>query len=369
MTERAKILVTIGTRPEVVKLAPVITAFRAQPNVDVVVLATAQHRALLDSMLEFFAIEADRDLDMMRAEQSLTDLTSRMLPSVGQAIEAERPDFVIAQGDTTTVFVTALASRYCAVPFAHVEAGLRTGDMLAPFPEELNRRLVGDLATLHFAPTQRARQNLVREGVCEDRIEVTGNTVVDAMLSALPRVGDCPQAPATGRRLILVTAHRRENFGEPMEGICEALTQLAARADLEILFPVHPNPGVRDLVYDRLSGITRVHLCEPLGYAEFLAAMRASHLILTDSGGVQEEAPSLAVPVLVLRNATERPEAVEAGAARIVGTDPSAIVSAVDQLLSDASAYAAMASVKNPFGDGRAALRIVESVLRQIRSV
>ena len=336
MVQRTKFLVVVGTRPEAVKLAPVVHALRAAPWADCRVLATAQHRQLLDQTLGFFGIRPDLDLDLMRPDQSLADLTARMVSALDPVFAAERPDWVIAQGDTTTVMVAALAAFYRRIRFAHVEAGLRTGDLAQPFPEEGNRAIVGRLASLHFAPTQRAAQNLRAE-----------------------RVPTGAFAPAPGRRLLLVTAHRRENFGAPFEAICRALLRLAARPDVELLYPVHPNPNVRAVVGRLLAGHERIRLCDPLDYPDMVAAMRASTLILTDSGGVQEEAPSLGVPVLVLRDETERPEGVAAGAARLVGPHEERIVAAATQLLDDPAAYRAMATVQNPYGRGDSAAAIV----------
>ena len=356
----ATVLCTIGTRPEAIKMAPVIRAFRAAPWARCRVLNTAQHRDLVAPMLASFAIEPDIDLDMMRADQSLVDLTSRMLPAVHEAIASERPDIVLAQGDTTTVFVAALASFYRRVPFAHVEAGLRSGRMDAPFPEEANRVLAGHLSALHFAPTTGARENLLREGIPDDRILVTGNTVIDALMLAATR--DVPIGVDLDpmMRTILVTAHRRDSFGEPIRRVCRAVAELHGRfPDVQFLWPVHPNPSIRPVVEREMSGLSRVRLCAPLPYGPFVSAMKRAVLILTDSGGVQEEAPALGKPVLVLREESERPEAIEAGVARLVGHDPAAIVAEASRLLSDPHAYRAMARGASPYGDGRAADRIV----------
>lgn len=357
MSQRKRILVAVGTRPEAVKMAPVVHALRRQPWAEARVLATAQHRQLLDQIHAFFGITPERDLDLMRPDQSLADLTARMLAALDPVLAEERPDLVLAQGDTTTVMVTALACFYRRIPFGHVEAGLRTGDLQNPFPEELNRVLVGRMARLHFAPTRGAADNLAREGITQ-HVHVTGNTVIDALLWAAERVDTAPFAPPAGKRLVLVTAHRRENFGAPFEHVCAALRTIADRGDVQLLYPVHPNPNVRDVAHRVLGDHPAIRLTSPLDYPDMVAAMRACHLILTDSGGVQEEAPSLARPVLVLRTTTERPEGVTAGAARLVGTDRAAIVREADRLLDDPAAYAAMAKVENPYGDGRAAERI-----------
>lgn len=362
----ARILVSIGTRPEAIKLAPVVHELRRRPGeFDVRILATAQHRGLLDQILEHFEITPDVDLDLMRADQSLADLTSRMITAVDRVLDVERPDLVVAQGDTTTVMVSGLCSFYRDIPFAHVEAGLRTGNKRGPYPEELNRSIVGRLATLHFAPTDRAREQLMREGVPADAVDVTGNTVIDALQWTAERVGAPPFAVDPSRKLVLVTAHRRENFGAPFEEVCRGVLGLAERDDVDVVFPVHPNPRVAEPAHAMLGGHPRIRLLEPLGYSDFVAAMRAAHLILTDSGGVQEEAPSLGKPVLVLRRETERPEGVEAGVARLVGPDSGAILDVGMTLLDNPAAYAAMAKVANPYGDGHAAARICDRLARQ----
>ncbi|MCB9885876.1 MAG: UDP-N-acetylglucosamine 2-epimerase (non-hydrolyzing) [Planctomycetes bacterium] len=362
MSAKPAVLVVVGTRPEAVKLAPVVHALQRHPHLTTRVLATAQHRHLLDQIHEFFAITPDRDLDLMRPDQSLADLTARMIAALDPVLAAEQPALVLAQGDTTTVMVTALACFYRRIPFGHVEAGLRTGDTANPFPEEMNRVLVGRMARLHFAPTDTSRDNLLREGTDPAAVHTTGNTVIDALLWAAERVDPAPFRPAPGKRLVLVTAHRRENFGQPFEHVCAALRELADRPDVQMLYPVHPNPNVRDVAHRVLAGHPSIQLVDPLDYPAMVAAMRACDLILTDSGGVQEEAPSLGKPVLVLRSTTERPEGVQAGAARLVGTDRRAIVAAATELLDDPAAYAAMANVVNPYGDGRAAERIAAIV-------
>ena len=357
-----RILVVVGTRPEAIKLAPVVHALQEAPWAKTRVLATAQHRQMLDQIHAFFGIHPDRDLDAMRPGQGLADLTARLLAGIDPVLAEEQPELVLAQGDTTTVMVTALACFYRKVAFGHVEAGLRTGDVHNPFPEELNRVLVGRMASLHFAPTEGSRQNLLREGVPAKSVHVTGNTVIDALLWAADRVDTAPFQPKPGKRLVLVTAHRRENFGAPFEAVCTALRELADRGDLQLLYPVHPNPNVRDVAHRLLGGHPAIQLVAPLDYPAMVAAMRACTLILTDSGGVQEEAPSLGKPVLVLRTTTERPEGVAAGAAMLVGTDRARIVAEASRLLDDPQAYAAMAAVKNPYGDGRAAHRIVAAI-------
>jgi UDP-N-acetylglucosamine 2-epimerase (non-hydrolysing) len=359
-----RILVSIGTRPEAVKMAPLVHELRRRPGCEVRVLATAQHREMLDQILRFFAIDADVDLDLMRPGQGLADLTSRMITAVDRALDDVQPDIVLAQGDTTTVMVTGLCCFYRQLRFGHVEAGLRTGKKFSPFPEEMNRSLVGRLADWHFAPTERSAANLRAEGIPEASIHVTGNTVIDALLAATQRVDASRFRPESGRRLILVTAHRRENFGAPFESLCLGLRDLAERDDVELLYPVHPNPNVQEVAERILSGHPRIRLVAPLDYPDFVAAMQAAELILTDSGGVQEEAPSLGKPILVLRHDTERPEGVSAGTAKLVGPVRERIHQEASRLLDDPSAYAAMAEAQNPYGDGSASARIAEALLR-----
>ncbi|MFI5460944.1 MAG: non-hydrolyzing UDP-N-acetylglucosamine 2-epimerase [Isosphaerales bacterium] len=357
------ILCTIGTRPEAIKMAPVIKAFQAAPWARCRVLFTAQHRELVDQMLTFFAIDPDLDLDLMRPNQTLVELTSRLLLTVHDAIAREQPDMVLAQGDTTTVFATALASFYHKVPFGHVEAGLRTGRLFAPFPEEANRVLAGHLSALHFAPTARARDNLVREGIAEKSIVVTGNTVIDSLLLTAQRDLPIGVELDPARRLILITAHRRDSFGEPIRQICRAIERLHERfPDVEFLWPVHPNPSIKPVVEQAMADRPRVRLCAPLAYGPFVSAMKRATLILTDSGGVQEEAPALGKPVLVLREESERPEAISFGVAKLVGHDPDAIVFEAGRLLEDSNAYRAMARGVSPYGDGQASRRIVSRV-------
>jgi len=355
----------VGTRPEAIKMAPVVLELRRRPWARVRVLATAQHREMLDQVLGLFAIAPDRDLDLMRPNQTLAALTARLLDGLDGALEQESPWAVLAQGDTTTVLATALACFYRRIPFGHVEAGLRTGDLAYPFPEEMNRSLAGRLAAVHFAPTESARANLLREGALPATIHVTGNTVIDALLQVAAR--EAPPLPGVpdGRRLLLVTAHRRENFGAPLAAICRALLTLVERnPDVHVLYPVHLNPNVSGPVRAALGGHPRVTLCPPLDYLPFVAAMKRSTLILSDSGGVQEEAPALGKPVLVLRAETERPEAVAEGVVKLVGTEHDAIVEAAQTLLDDADAYRAMARGVSPYGDGHAAGRIADVLER-----
>jgi len=358
-----KILCVVGTRPEAIKMAPVILELKQQPWAGVRVLATAQHRQMLDQVLSFFGIEPDIDLNIMRPNQALTALTARLLLELDEVLLAEKPDVVLAQGDTTTVMTVALACFYHRIPFGHVEAGLRTWDMQNPFPEEANRVIAGRLARWHFAPTESSRQNLLREGVSDADITVTGNTVIDALLMTASKELEVGIALDATKRLVLVTSHRRENFGEPFRNICRALKTLAERnPDIQILYPVHPNPNVKDVAHEMLGNCGNVILCEPLDYAPFVAAMKNAYLIISDSGGVQEEAPALGKPVLVLREETERPEAVEMGVVKLVGPNYGRIVEEAQLLLDDATAYGAMARGVSPYGDGKGAERIVRKI-------
>ena len=363
MTE-AKLLVVLGTRPEAIKLAPVIRAARAA-GLEPIVASTGQHREMLEQMLVQFDISPDVELAVMQERQSLAGLTSRLTEGLDDVLAQCKPDAVVVQGDTTTALVGALTAFYRQVPVAHVEAGLRSGSLSNPFPEEANRRLVGQLARWHFAPTCRARDNLTREGVPPDAVEITGNTGIDNMLWAR-RTGHGSSAFTTSRRKVLVTLHRRENQGATMVGIVESLQRLAARGDVEIVLPVHLSPAVREVVLPGLRDEASVRLVEPLDYFDFSATMAASDLILSDSGGVQEEAPTLGKPVLVLRENTERPEAIEAGVARLAGVDPDAIYKLAAELLDDERAYSSMARAVNPFGDGHAAPRVVARILEDL---
>jgi UDP-N-acetylglucosamine 2-epimerase (non-hydrolysing) len=364
-----RVLSVIGTRPEAIKMAPVIRAMQAQPErLTSVLCLTGQHREMLDQIMRVFGLAADFDLHVMRPGQAPSEVASRVLADMPPVFREEQPHLVLVQGDTTTTAATALAAFLHGIPVGHVEAGLRTDDLRQPFPEELNRRVTSLVTTLHFAPTLRAREALLREHVPPERIVITGNTVIDALLqSRQPHYRFANPALTTldaTQRVLLVTLHRRESFGAPMRSVCSALRRIAERhRDLVVVLPVHPNPRVRDVVVPTLGGIANVRLIEPLDYLDFIHVMARSFLIVTDSGGVQEEAPSLDVPVLVTREVTERPEGVEVGAARLVGTDETRIVRAVEELLSDVAAYARMASAPNPYGDGRAAERIVAAML------
>lgn len=358
-----KVLCVIGTRPEAIKMAPVILALENEPWAEVRVLATAQHRHMLDQVLAFFDIDPDIDLDIMRPNQALTTLTARLLLELDDVLLSEKPDVVLAQGDTTTVMTVALACFYHRIPFGHVEAGLRTWDLQNPFPEEANRVIAGRLARWHFAPTESSRANLLREGVEESAITVTGNTVIDALLMAVARTPELPFALDASKRLVLVTSHRRENFGEPFRNICKALHTLASRNDdIQILYPVHPNPNIKDVAHEMLGKSPNILLCDPLDYAPFVAAMKQAYIIISDSGGVQEEAPALGKPVLVLRDETERPEAVEMGVVKLVGSGCDEIVRAAQTLLDSPDAYRAMARGVSPYGDGKSAQRIVATL-------
>lgn len=367
-----RVMLVFGTRPEAIKMAPVVAALRAQPGVEVRVAVTAQHRHMLDQVLDLFAIQPDEDLDAMTPSQSLPDLFTRILGGMSDVLARHRPDMVLVHGDTSTTLATSMAAFYARIPVAHVEAGLRTGNMSAPWPEEANRRLTAPLASLHFAPTDRARDNLLAEGVAADCVHVTGNTVVDALLEVAARIRVDPLLQTAldarlppldpERRIVLVTGHRRENFGAGMEHICGALADIADARDVQVVYPVHLNPNVQEPVKRLLGTHPRVHLVEPLDYLPFVRLMGRAHLILTDSGGIQEEAPSLGKPVLVMRDTTERPEAIDAGTVRLVGTERGRVVGETLRLLDDPSAYAEMARAHNPYGDGQAAAKIAKAV-------
>jgi UDP-N-acetylglucosamine 2-epimerase (non-hydrolysing) len=363
----ARVAVVFGTRPEAVKLAPVVHALRAEGTLETRVVVTAQHREMLDQTVAAFGIEPDVDLDLMRSGQSLPELTGRILSALSETFERERPDIVLVQGDTTTVLAGALAAFYARIPVGHVEAGLRSGNLYDPFPEEVNRQIATVLATLHFAPTERARLNLLAAGVPAERIHLTGNTVIDALEYVAARLP--PIEAIDGRRTILMTAHRRENWGEPIRRICQGVREvLEARPDVGVVFPMHRNPIVREPVEAELSGHPRVELTEPADYAAMIDLERRCYLALTDSGGLQEELPTFGKPVLVLRETTERPEAVDAGCARLIGTSREAVVGNLLELLDDRAAYDRMARVANPFGDGRASERIVAAVRAYLAS-
>lgn len=365
-----RILTVFGTRPEAIKLAPVLRRLAQMPGVDSRVCVTGQHREMLDQVLALFDIVPEWDMNVMRAGQGLPYVTSAVLEGLSAILREWRPDRVLVQGDTTTTMAASLAAFYERIPIGHVEAGLRTGNMFSPWPEEMNRKLTSAIADLHFAPTERSRQNLLREGIDPKRIVVTGNTVIDALFDTLAILDADPSRVSLleselpridpAARLILVTGHRRENFGDGLQRVTRALLTLAERGDVQIIFPVHLNPNVRQPVHAVLGGREGIHLIDPLDYLPFVHLMRKASLIITDSGGVQEEAPSLGTPVLVTRDTTERPEAVEAGTVELVGTDSDLLVERASRLLDDETARSAMCRAHNPYGDGRAATRIVE---------
>lgn len=367
-----KVIVVFGTRPEAIKMFPVVHALRATQGIETRVCVTAQHRALLDQVLDLADITPDIDLDVMQPDQTLDALTARLITALGAAFDAERPDRVLVHGDTLTTMIASLAAYYRQIPVGHVEAGLRSGDIHHPWPEEVNRRVVSCIADMNFAPTQAAADALRAENRDPASIHMTGNTVIDALLATRECLRQTPAlidaiAPLiacfAGKRIIAVTSHRRENFGDGMANIAAAIGDIAAREDVAVIFPVHPNPNVRPVMERALAGLPNVALIEPLDYPNFVGLLDACEIVLTDSGGVQEEAPSLGKPVLVMRATTERPEGVQAGTAKLVGTDRGAIVAELCALLDDRAAYDAMARAHNPFGDGQAAARIARIIV------
>ena len=366
--KRFRVLAVCGTRPDTVKMAPVVLDLKRRPDeVDLVLAVSGQHREMLEQALAAFGLVPDYNLNIMTARQTLAQITTRALEGLEEVVRRVEPGLVLAQGDTTTTFAASLAAFYNKVPFGHVEAGLRTDNKYDPFPEEINRRLTSVLCDLHFAPTEAAKRALLAEGTPEEDVYVTGNTVIDALLSVAAREHEFEdprvRKAASSARMILVTAHRRENWGEPMRAICRAIRRIVARQpEASVIFPVHKNPIVREVVFPELEGMERVTLIEPPEYVPFVHLMKSAYLILTDSGGVQEEAPSLGKPVLVLRKTTERPEGIEAGNARLVGTDTDKIIFEAERLLNDESAYQQMARVENPYGDGHAAERIWQAI-------
>jgi UDP-N-acetylglucosamine 2-epimerase (non-hydrolysing) len=377
MTNPAKIMVVFGTRPEAIKLFPLVHALEADPRFTCVVCVSAQHREMLDQVLDIAGITPDHDLDVMQHDQSLDALTARLLVGLGEVMDAQKPDRVIVQGDTATAMCGALAAYYRKVPVDHVEAGLRSGNIYHPWPEEINRKIIGTMASLHFAPTETSAASLRAENVAADRVHVTGNTVIDALRWVTKKIGSEPALASglaelerrfAGKRIIGVTSHRRENFGGGMEGIADAIRRIAARDDVAMIFPVHLNPNVRKVMNGALGDLANVALIEPLDYPHFARLLDISEIMLTDSGGVQEEAPALGKPVLVMRETTERPEGVEAGTAKLVGTECDTIVTEISTLLDDKAAYEEMARAHNPFGDGQSARRIVELLANEIGS-
>lgn len=370
-----KILAVFGTRPEAIKLAPLLKYLQQDGAFDLKVCVTAQHRQMLDQVLALFEIQPDFDLDLMQSEQDLSALSARILSSLRPVFAEYRPNLVLVHGDTTTAFASALSAFYHQIPVAHIEAGLRTHNLHSPFPEEANRRLIAGIAQWHFAPTATAKQNLLNEGIRADRIWVTGNTVIDALSATLQKLAQTPALVKafaerypfldSRKRLILVTVHRRENLGAGLVQICDALSNLAGRhSDLQIVYPVHPNPNVREVVYSRLGNLSNLFLLEPQDYLPFISLMARAELILTDSGGIQEEATALAKKILVLRETSERPEAVEFGTARVIGTDSRRIIENVERLLGEQSGCSISRAMQNPYGDGQASARIVE-ILKQ----
>lgn len=366
-----KILIVFGTRPEVIKMAPVIKELRKYPDkLSCRICITAQHRQMIDPLLKLFDIKPNYDLNIMQENQSLEHITITVLTRLGEIIKQEKPDYLVVQGDTTTAMAASLAAFYQKIKIAHIEAGLRTWNKVHPYPEEINRKIIDSVSDLCFAHTEQAKRNLLREGIAEENIEVTGNTVIDALLNIAGRNFDSKETvleniPFDEKKVILVTAHRRENFGQPLINICKAIKEIASRyPDVYVVYPVHLNPNVQKTVYSILSGIENVLLIEPLDYEYFVQLMKRSYFILTDSGGLQEEAPSLGKPVLVLREVTERPEAVEAGTAQVVGTQSERIIKKTAELLEDKKGYERMSKAINPYGDGKASERIVARLLK-----
>jgi UDP-N-acetylglucosamine 2-epimerase (non-hydrolysing) len=367
-----RVLSVFGTRPEAIKIAPVISALANLPNIESRVCVTAQHRQMLDQVLDLFEIKPDYDLNIMKAGQDLTDITSNILLTLRPILKEFKPDLLLVHGDTTTTLASALAAYYEKITVGHVEAGLRTGNLYAPWPEEMNRSIVGRITQLHFAPTTSAQDNLLKEGIDPKKIFVTGNTVIDALLETVDKIEKNQkinnelkakfQFIDPSKKLIVVTGHRRENFGDGFERICQALKALSTKPDVQIVYPVHLNPSVQEPVKRILADCSNVHLIEPLDYLPFVYLMSQSYLIITDSGGVQEEAPSLGKPVLVMRDTTERPEAVTAGTVKLVGTDMQKIIDEAVDLLDNESAYNTMARAMNPYGDGKAAQRIAKTI-------
>jgi len=369
-----KILVVFGTRPEAIKMAPVILSLNSDDSFETKVCVTGQHREMLDQVLQLFSITPDYDLDIMKPDQDLSDITANIILGLREVLNEYKPDRVLVHGDTTTTFAASLASYYAQIPVCHVEAGLRTGNIYSPWPEEMNRKLTGSITDVHFAPTEWAKKNLMNEGVSESKIAVTGNTVIDALLWVSKKIEHDPELTMeldqnfpfvskktdSSEKIILVTGHRRENFGEAFEDICHTLLELAEKEDVRIIYPVHLNPNVQEPVYKIMGNHPRIHLIEPQSYVPFVYLMNQAHIIITDSGGIQEEAPALGKPVLVMRETTERPEAVEAGTVKLVGTDPYNILNETRRLLYDPGYYLKISFTHNPYGDGEASKKIIE---------
>ena len=370
--KKLRLMTVFGTRPEAIKMCPLVLEMHKYPEyIEPIVAVTAQHREMLDQVLELFHIKPDYDLNIMASGQTLYDITTRALNGLKEVIEDAKPDMVLVHGDTTTTFAGALAAFYAQVPVGHVEAGLRTGNKYSPYPEEMNRKLTGSIADMHFAPTSTSKENLLKENVNPEAIMVTGNTVIDALQTTVKANYEFADAEfnkifARGNRLILMTTHRRENLGEPMRNVYKALRKvLETHADVEAIFPVHKNPKVREIVQEELGGLERVHLIEPMDYEPFANLMGKVDIVLTDSGGIQEEAPALGKPVLVLRDTTERPEAVDAGTVKLVGTGYEDVLREANLLLDDPAHYKKMAEAANPYGDGKACERIIRAILQK----
>lgn len=367
MEKKIKVLSVFGTRPEAIKMAPVIKELQKSNVLESIVCVTAQHRQMLDQVLELFQIKPDFDLNIMKPNQNLWELTSEILLQTKNIFESVKPNLILVHGDTTSALGAALSSFYARIPIGHIEAGLRTFDKYYPFPEEINRVLVDEISDLHFAPTQKALDNLLKSGIDTKKIHLTGNTVIDALFYTIQNYKAEPIIPKLNPNLktILVTAHRRENFGKPLKNICQALKKLIERNEnIQIIFPVHLNPNVHQTVYEILGNLNRVYLIEPLDYAPFAMQMKQAHIILTDSGGVQEEAPSLGKPVLVLREETERPEAIECGTAQLVGYNQKTIIDCTEELLHNEQVYKKLTSIKNPYGDGSASKKIIQAIIQ-----
>ena len=373
MNKKIRVMSVFGTRPEAIKMAPLVKELEKSEHIENLVCVTAQHREMLDQVLEIFDIKPDYDLNIMKDRQTLTGITTRVLEGMEGVLEEAKPDIVLVHGDTSTTFVTALAAFYKQIPVGHVEAGLRTYNIYEPFPEQMNRKLAGAIATLHFSPTPLAKSNLLKEAVDEKAIYITGNTVIDALKTTITddynfTVDILNTIDYTQKRVITMTAHRRENLGEPLRNICEAVKQIANQfEDVEVVYAVHKNPAVRDVAYEILGDMKNVHLIEPLDLKDMHNLMQRSYLVLTDSGGLQEEVPSMGKPVLVLRNVTERPEGIEAGTLKLAGVEKDTIYSLTYELLTNESMYKQMAQAKNPFGDGEASRRIVEAILSHFK--
>lgn len=373
--KKLKVMTIFGTRPEAIKMAPLVKQLQETEEIESILCVTAQHREMLDMVLDLFELKADYDLDIMQHGQTISDITVKVLKGLESILQEVKPDIVLVHGDTTTTFIGALAAFYQQIPVGHVEAGLRSGNIYSPYPEEMNRKLTGALTSLHFAPTKGNYQNLLREGIKEENIFVTGNTVIDALLQVVKKDYTFEnqllnEIDYINKKVIVMTCHRRENWGEPMENIFEAVVEVVKNhREVEVVFPVHLNPKIRDLAQEIMGGVEGIHLIEPLDYEPFANLLKRAHFILTDSGGIQEEAPALGKPILVLRTETERPEAVEAGTVKVVGVEKDPIIKAVEDLLLNSEHYSQMANAVNPYGDGMASKRIIEALLYHFKFV